>query len=109
MKYLIFKYYVPTIECMKLTTKIFEIVKRIPKGEVMTYKEIARFAGNEKAYRSVGRILHTNTDPKNIPCHRVVKSDFTLANGYAFGGRDAQKKKLINEGIIFEKNKIKKL
>lgn len=40
----------------------------------MTYKEVAKAAGRQNAYRAVGNILNTNYDPK-IPCHRVVRSD----------------------------------
>jgi len=54
--------------------KVFNIVKKIPKGEVLTYKKVAQLAGRPKAYRAVGNILNKNYDPK-IPCHRVVRSD----------------------------------
>jgi O-6-methylguanine DNA methyltransferase len=54
--------------------KVFEVVRKIPKGKTLTYKEVARKAGSEKAFRAVGNILNTNYDPK-IPCHRVVRSD----------------------------------
>ncbi len=54
--------------------KIFSIVRRIPKGKTMTYKEVAAKAGKPRAYRAVGNILNTNYDPK-IPCHRVIRSD----------------------------------
>lgn len=54
--------------------KVFEIVRKIPKGKTLTYKEVARKAGSPLAFRAVGNILNTNFDPK-IPCHRVVRSD----------------------------------
>jgi len=54
--------------------KVFEIVKKIPKGKTLTYKTVAEKAGSPKAYRAVGNILHGNYDPA-IPCHRVVRSD----------------------------------
>ncbi len=54
--------------------KIFNIVRKIPKGKTMTYKEVAIKAGKPRAFRAVGNILNTNYDPK-IPCHRVVRSD----------------------------------
>jgi len=54
--------------------RVFEVVRKIFKGKTLTYKEVAEKAGNPKAYRAVGNILHTNYDPK-IPCHRVVRSD----------------------------------
>ena len=55
-------------------SKIFEIVRQIPKGETLTYKEVAMRAGSPRAFRAVGNILTTNFD-KAIPCHRVIRSD----------------------------------
>ena len=66
--------------------RVYEIVACIPKGHVLTYKEVARRAGRPKAYRAVGNILHRNTDIKNIPCHRVIRSDGKIG-GYASGSR----------------------
>jgi O-6-methylguanine DNA methyltransferase len=54
--------------------KVREVVRKIPKGKVLTYKEVAKKAGSEKAVRAVGNILSKNFDP-NIPCHRVIRSD----------------------------------
>ncbi len=54
--------------------KVRDVVRKIPKGKVLTYKEVARKAGSEKAVRAVGNILSKNFDP-NIPCHRVIRSD----------------------------------
>jgi methylated-DNA-protein-cysteine methyltransferase related protein len=65
----------------------------------MSYGEVARLAGTSP--RAVGRILHTNTDPDRYPCHRVIHSDGTLASGYAFGGKETQKKLLEAEGVLF--------
>jgi len=61
---------------MKLNFKerVFEAVRNIPRGKTATYKQIAVLAGSPKAYRAVGNILNKNYD-KNIPCHRVVRSD----------------------------------
>ena len=50
------------------------MVKKIPRGEVLTYKKIAKLAGHPRAWRAVGNILNKNRDPK-IPCHRVIRSD----------------------------------
>lgn len=91
---------------MSFSYKVFKVVRTIPKGEVMTYKEVAKLAGNVLAYRAVGNIIHKNPDVKNIPCHRVVRSDYTLSSGYAFGGIRSQKKILEKEGIKFSGNKI---
>ena len=69
--------------------KVFAVVKKIPKGSVLTYKEVAKRAGNPKAYRAVGNILNTNYDP-TIPCHRVVRSD-GKTGGYNRGTMNKRK------------------
>lgn len=65
--------------------KVFEIVRRIPKGEVLTYSQVARLVGNSRAARAVGNILNKNYDP-GIPCHRVIRADGALG-GYNRGGQ----------------------
>lgn len=56
------------------TCRVLKIVSRIPRGRTMTYCQVAKLAGNSRAYRAVGNILHKNHNPK-IPCHRVIRSD----------------------------------
>jgi len=56
------------------TERVRAIVAKIPKGESMTYKEVATKAGNPRAARAVGAIMRSNYN-RDIPCHRVVKSD----------------------------------
>jgi O-6-methylguanine DNA methyltransferase len=68
--------------------KVYEIVRKIPKGKILTYKEVAKKAGRPKAFRAIGNILNKNYDPK-IPCHRVIRSD-GRTGGY---NRGAVKKK----------------
>ena len=63
--------------------KVFAVVRKIPKGSVLTYAEVASRAGSPRAYRGVGAVLATNFDPK-IPCHRVIRSDGDLG-GYNRG------------------------
>ena len=77
--------------------KVFSIVRTIPKGKTLTYKQVAAKAGRPRAYRAVGNILNTNYDLK-IPCHRVVRSD-GVTGGY---NRGAAQKKLIlkKEGAL---------
>jgi methylated-DNA-[protein]-cysteine S-methyltransferase len=68
--------------------KVYEVVKKIPKGKVLTYKEVAERAGNLNASRAVGNILSQNYDPK-IPCHRVIRSDGKLG-GYNRGVKNKE-------------------
>ena len=79
--------------------QVYEIVKKIPGGKVMTYGQIADLLGTRDA-RRVGHALHANRDLK-VPCHRVVNKDGRLAPGYAFGGPGEQKFRLLAEGVNF--------
>ena len=83
---------------------VFELLTLRPKGKVSTYRDIAKKIGSSA--RAVGTILHSNTDTQKYPCHRVVKSDGSLATGYAFGGQKEQMRKLIEEGVIFKHGKV---
>lgn len=79
--------------------RIYEAVKKIPRGKVATYGRIAELAGDRKMARAVGNALHNNPDPAGIPCHRVVNSKGLLAGGFAFGGVEVQAKRLEEEGV----------
>jgi methylated-DNA-[protein]-cysteine S-methyltransferase len=67
--------------------KVYNIVLKIPLGEVRTYKWVAKKAGSPRAYRAVGSILKKNPTPLIVPCHRVIKSDKELGD-YAFGTKN---------------------
>ncbi|MEK9201275.1 MAG: MGMT family protein [Patescibacteria group bacterium] len=90
---------------MSVFDEIYEVVKKIPRGRVMTYGQVAAAVGM-KDVRKVGWALHSNKTPETIPCHRVVFKDGSLAPGYAFGGLEAQKKKLVEERVIFVGEKV---
>ncbi|HUY69843.1 MAG TPA: MGMT family protein [Candidatus Tyrphobacter sp.] len=79
--------------------KVFTVVAKIPKGQTLSYAEVARLAGSPKAYRAVGNILRGNHNP-NIPCHRVIRLNGDLG-GY---NRGNQKKRalLLKEGALSE-------
>lgn len=78
------------------TQKVFAVVRKIPKGQVLTYKQVAERLGKPKSYRAVGNVLNKNFDP-NIPCHRVIRSDGKIG-GYNRGEKN-KKKLLIEEGF----------
>lgn len=80
--------------------KVYKTVKKIPKGKVKTYGQIAEILGT-KDTRKVGWALHANRDPK-IPCHRVVNREGKLASGYTFGGREEQRNRLLAEKVKFQ-------
>ncbi|MCD6115179.1 MGMT family protein [bacterium] len=77
--------------------RVLEVVRKIPKGKTLTYKEVAVLAGNPKAWRAVGNILHKNRDIR-IPCHRVIRSDGNLG-GYNRGEK-IKRRLLESEGAI---------
>lgn len=86
--------------------RIYEAVKKIPKGKVVTYGQVAEMAGDKKMARAVGNALHKNPDPDNIPCYRVVNAKGELAGEFAFGGVCKQAELLAAEDIIVENGKV---
>ncbi len=88
------------------TKRIYEAVKKIPKGHVATYGQIAAMAGNPKMSRAVGNALHKNKDPDHIPCFRVVNAKGELSGAFAFGGEKMQAKLLRKDGIEVRDGKV---
>lgn len=78
-----------------LTQKVHDIVREIPAGKTLTYKEVARLAGSPSSARAVGTILSKNYNPE-IPCHRVIRSDGKMG-GYNRGGITTKAKILEQE------------
>lgn len=78
--------------------KVYEVVKKIPIGKVLTYKEVARLVGRPLAFRAVGNALNKNPFAPAVPCHRVVRSDGRVG-GYAQGTK-AKIKILKQEGYL---------
>lgn len=91
---------------MNTFDKVYTIVSNIPRGKVTTYGEIARKIGMNNP-RVVGYALHSNKNPIEVPCHRVVNIKGEVAPGFAFGGQDVQRKLLEAEGVRFENGKVK--
>lgn len=84
---------------MSVFDKIYEQVRRIPRGKVATYGQIAILAGNPRWARAVGYALHSNPDPDGIPCYRVVNRFGGLAPAFAFGGEERQAELLRADGV----------
>ncbi len=89
----------------KFSNRVYSVVKKIPSGKVLTYKQVALKLGDTKLARAVGNALNKNPY-KEVPCHRVIKSDGKIG-GYARG----TKKKIeilkkegvkIKNGMIFK-------
>ena len=81
------------------TKRIYEAVKKIPKGHVATYGQIAALAGDKKMARAVGNALHNNPDLEHVPCFRVVNAKGELSGEFAFGGAGAQERLLKEDGV----------
>jgi O-6-methylguanine DNA methyltransferase len=78
--------------------KVLAIVRKIPKGSVMTYGDVAREAGSPRAARAVGAVMKTNYDP-TVPCHRVIRSNGIIGN-YNRGGQRKKMALLRAEGAL---------
>ncbi len=81
--------------------RIYEVVRRIPRGRVATYGQIALMAGNPRWSQVVGYALHVNPDPEGIPCFRVVNRFGEVSSAFAFGGGNRQRELLEAEGVAF--------
>ena len=100
----------------KFKEKVYEIVRKIPKGKVLSYKKVAELAGSPRAWRAVGNVLNQNRNlyppkfskktlaGKKIPCHRVIKS-----SGEIGGFRGGIKRKIIllkKEGVKIKNGRL---
>lgn len=84
--------------------KVYQQVKKIPRGEVWTYGQVAKIVGTTP--RVVGFALHANKSSE-VPCHRVVDRNGRLAPHFAFGGAVEQRLRLASEGVAFkDKNHV---
>ncbi len=80
-----------------LRERVLEVVRKISRGQTLSYKEVARRAGNESAARAVGAIMRANRN-STVPCHRVILSS-GLPGGYN-GGREKKERLLRAEGAL---------
>lgn len=78
--------------------KVRDVVRKIPRGKTMTYKQVAARAGNVNAARAVGAVMRTNF-LADVPCHRVIRSDGAIGD-YNRGGSKAKREILIKEGAL---------
>lgn len=82
---------------MNFSEKVYAVVRKIPRGKVLTYKEVAKKAGKPLAFRAVGTILSKNMD-KKVPCHRVIRSDGKIGG---YNGLQGKKRMLlVEEGYL---------
>ena len=86
----------------KFQIKVWNYLKKIPKGKITTYLEVAKAIGKPKAHRAVANAVGKNPFPTKIPCHRVIRSDGRLG-GYSGKGGIKQKRRLLAlEGVFLK-------
>lgn len=86
--------------------KLYDLLRTIPKGKVVTYGKLAEMLGNKSWARAVGNALHDNPDGNRYPCYKVVNSRGELSRAYAFGGIEEQKCRLEADGIAVANDKV---
>ena len=84
----------------KFQLKVWNFLKKIPKGKVKTYSEVAKAIRKPLAVRAVANAIAKNPYPIQIPCHRVIRSDGSLGGYSGEGGVKKKKNLLKKEGII---------
>ena len=102
--------YLETIQIKSFNEKIYDFLKKVPKGKITTYKVLAEVL-DTKSYRAVGQAMRCNPYAPQVPCHRVVKSDGSIGG---FSGsinpnsKEVRRKisMLRKEGIKIKNNKI---
>tara|TARA_B100000927_G_scaffold222010_1_gene181934 strand:+ start:773 stop:1048 length:276 start_codon:yes stop_codon:yes gene_type:complete len=80
---------------------VWNYLKKIPKGQIRTYLEVAKAIKRPKSVRAVANAIGKNPNAPKIPCHRVIRSDGKLGGYSGPGGIKTKKKLLKSEGIIF--------
>jgi len=84
--------------------RVYETVARIPRGQVVTYGQIAAALGDPRQARTVGWALHSTPEWLDIPWHRVVNSSGGISTRHTSGGSNTQRKLLEDEGIVFNQD-----
>lgn len=85
---------------------VYDLLATIPAGKVVTYGQIGEYFGNRHYAQTVGNILHENPDGDKYPCYRVVNCHGKLAEHYAFGGLEAQCRRLQQDGVPVKNGRV---
>ena len=83
----------------KFQLKVWNFLKKIPRGKVKTYSEVAKSIGKPLAVRAVANAIGKNPLAPQIPCHRVIRSDGSLGGYSGKGGIKTKRLLLKKEGI----------
>ena len=84
----------------KLQLKVWNYLKKIPRGTIKTYMQVAKAVGKPNAVRAIANAIGKNPYPPQIPCHRVIRSDGSIGGYSGKGGIKTKRKLLKKEGII---------
>lgn len=90
----------------EFANKVYLYVRTIPEGKISTYKQVAIAIGNPNASRAVGTALKNNPFAPEVPCHRVVKTNFEVGGYLGILASNTKVDMLIKEGIKIENGKI---
>lgn len=83
--------------------EVWDTLRSVPGGEVVSYQELAQMAGRPRAMRAVGTACARNGIAPFVPCHRVVQSGGRLGS-YGFGGTSVKAAMLVHEGLSIPTN-----
>ncbi len=84
----------------KFQLKVWKYLKKIPKGQIRTYSDVAKAINKPKSVRAVANAIGKNPYAPKIPCHRVIRSDGSLGGYSGKGGINTKRKLLKSEGIL---------
>ena len=84
----------------KFQLKVWNYLKKIPKGQTRTYSDVAKAINKPKSVRAVANAIGKNPYAPKIPCHRVIRSDGSLGGYSGKGGINTKRKLLKSEGIL---------
>ncbi len=89
--------------------KVYSLLKKVPRGKVTTYSALARAAGRPGAARAVGTLMRKNARPEELPCYRVVRSDWSVGEYSGKGGSPGKEALLKKDGLPITGRKISSL
>ena len=84
--------------------RAYQLIRKIPKGKVATYGQIAALLGKPRGARQVGWALHQLKDDSSAPWHRVINADGCIRTSQLTDDPDLQRKMLESEGVVFDGN-----
>jgi len=95
----LFDYRLMKLKGTRFQLKVWNYLKKIPRGKIKTYSEVAKAIGKPLAVRAVANAIGKNPLAPQIPCHRVIRSDGSLGGYSGKGGIKTKRLLLKKEGI----------